>query len=224
MTDERETITRREERKQRTRERLLDAGRTLFAERGFDHTTIDDIAAAAHVSRGTFFNYFENKDAVLAALHRVHMDKLPGIIDDLLARDLTTAERIHSLFDDVVEAAVTLEQYFRATTRELDRDLATPEISAARTERFIVAFGRVLEAGIPRGEVRSDYPLRFLSQMVTAVYVTTIRYWRQNTVFDMELEFHRAAQFIAEAVAPPGAGNPSGPNGGRSGPDGGSEG
>ncbi|QCQ92831.1 TetR/AcrR family transcriptional regulator [Rhodococcus sp. SGAir0479] len=220
MTDGREISTRREERKRMTRERLLDASRALFAENGFDQTTIDDIVTAARVSRGTFFNYFENKDAVLAALHRTHMDKLPGIIDDLLARDLTTAERIHSLFDDVVEAAVTLERYFRATTRELDRDLATPAQSAARTERFIVAFGRILEAGIPRGEVRRDYSLRFLSQMVTAVYVTTIRYWRQDTVRDMNVEFERAARFIAEAVAPPETGNPSGPMGGRFGPDG----
>lgn len=202
MMDDREIITRREERKRQTRGRLIEAGRALFTQQGFDRTTIDDIAVAAHVSRGTFFNYFDSKDAVLSALHQGHMDKLPGIIDDLLARDLTTAERIHSLFNDVVEAAVTLEQYFRATTRELDRDLATPAISSARTERFIVAFGRILEAGIDKGEVRKDYPLRFLSQMVTAVYVTTIRYWRQDTVFDMELEFARAAAFIAEAVAP----------------------
>lgn len=202
MMDDREIVTRREERKRQTRGRLVEAGRTLFTQQGFDRTTIDDIATAAHVSRGTFFNYFDSKDGVLSALHQGHMDKLPGIIDDLLAQDLTTAERIHSLFYDVVEAAVTLEQYFRATTRELDRDLATPAISAARTERFIVAFGRVLEAGIARGEVRQDYPVRFLSQMVTAVYVSTIRFWRQETVFDMELEFARAAEFIAEAVAP----------------------
>ncbi|WFR73194.1 TetR family transcriptional regulator [Prescottella defluvii] len=86
MTDEREIITRREERKQRTRERLVEAARTLFSERGFDQTTIDDIAAAAHVSRGTFFNYFENKDAVLAALHGGHMDKLPGSSTDCSQR------------------------------------------------------------------------------------------------------------------------------------------
>lgn len=202
MTDEREIITRREERKRLTYARLLEAAKTLFSEHGFDQTTIDDIAAAAHVSRGTFFNYFDGKDAVLAGLHQVHMDKLPGIIDDLLARDLTTAERIQSLFNDVVEAAVTLERYFRATTRELDRDLATPALSAARTERFIVAFGRVIEAGVASGEVRPDYPVRFLSQMVTAVYVSTIRFWRQDTVLDMELEFDRAAKFIAEAIAP----------------------
>lgn len=217
-------MTRREERKQQTRERLLDAGRTLFTKHGFDHTTIDDIAATALVSRGTFFNYFDSKDAVLAALHQTHMDKLPGIIDGLLASDLTTAERLRALFDNVVEAAVTLEPYFKATHRELDRDLATPALSAERNERFIVEFERVLEAGIPLGQVRRDYPLRFLSQMVTAVYLTTIRYWRQNTLFDMELEFRRAAQFIAQAVAPHPDGNPSDPKGRRSGPDRGSGG
>ncbi|WP_305093016.1 TetR/AcrR family transcriptional regulator [Prescottella sp. R16] len=208
MTDDRDSTVRREERKQRTRERLLDAARKLFSEHGYDTTTIDDIAVAAHVSRGTFFNYFDGKDAVLAALHQVHMTKLPGIVDDLLARPITTAERITSLFDDVVEAAVTLEKYFRATTRELDRDLATPTLSAARTERFIVQFQRILEAGIPRGEVRQDYPLRFLAQMVTAVYVSTIRFWRQETVSDMREEFDRAAAFITESVA---VQRPSGP-------------
>ncbi|MFM1722912.1 TetR/AcrR family transcriptional regulator [Rhodococcus sp. PAM 2766] len=211
MGESREIVTRREQRRQQTFERLLQAAREQFSERGFDNTTIDDIVGTAHVSRGTFFNYFDSKDAVLAALHQVHMDKLPGIIDGLLARDLTTDERIRSLFNDVVEAAVTLEKYFRATTRELDRDLATPAISAARTERFLVAFGRILEAGVDCGEVRRDYPLSFLSQMVTAVYITTIRYWRENTVTDMELEFVRAATFIAEAIAPREVGSPSDP-------------
>jgi AcrR family transcriptional regulator len=50
------------------RESLLDAARTVFAERGYHRTTIKDIAAQAGVADGTVYNYFENKDALLSAL------------------------------------------------------------------------------------------------------------------------------------------------------------
>ena len=57
------------ERKQRaTRERLLAVAQTLFAQRGYDGTTMDDIAADADVSRATAFNYFPRKEQLLLAL------------------------------------------------------------------------------------------------------------------------------------------------------------
>ena len=48
---------------------LAQSATRLFAERGFDDTTLDDVAAAAGVSRRTLFNYFKNKeDLALSAL------------------------------------------------------------------------------------------------------------------------------------------------------------
>src|ERR1700674_3536142 len=57
---------RRERRRVETRERIYRAALTLFAERGYLETTVEDITDAADVGKGTFFNYFPTKEHVLA--------------------------------------------------------------------------------------------------------------------------------------------------------------
>jgi len=196
------TLGRRELNKQQTRGRLLDAARVLFAAGGVVGTTVEEIADQAGVSRATFFNYFRSKDELLGALHAGNVDSLAATIDDLLAEDLTTEERILGLFADFVQATEELPGFLRAMTGELDRDLATPEVSAVRTERFNDEILRILTPGLERGEVRTDYPPLFLAQMVAAIYVSTIRYWRQDPDYDLADGFGKAARYVAESLKP----------------------
>jgi len=74
-------------RKARTRARLLDAARGLFARQGVDATRIGEITEAADVGAGSFYNHFTDKDAIVEAV-LLDLATTQGDRVDALTRDL----------------------------------------------------------------------------------------------------------------------------------------
>ena len=66
-----------------TRARLLDAAIEVLAERGYHAVRVDDIVQRADVSHGTFYLYFDNKDAMVVALAERCADELGGLVAGL---------------------------------------------------------------------------------------------------------------------------------------------
>lgn len=70
----------REQKRRLTFQRIADAGMKSFLAKGYQETTIDEIAAAAGISRRTFFYYFKSKDDIILAHQRRYMDALRASI------------------------------------------------------------------------------------------------------------------------------------------------
>lgn len=73
-------VSLREKHATETRERILEVAMALFAERGFDATTTDEIAEGADVSPRTFFRYFPSKEALLFHDLECHLGELNDLI------------------------------------------------------------------------------------------------------------------------------------------------
>lgn len=93
----------RERKKQATRAALSQAALRLAVDRGFDHVTVEDIAAAVDVSPRTFNNYFRSKQEAICALGITRAERLGAALDARpVEEDLWDAitEAVLAHFDD----------------------------------------------------------------------------------------------------------------------------
>jgi AcrR family transcriptional regulator len=76
-----QALSRRERKKLETRQGLLEAALALFRENGYDETTVEEITDRADVAKGTFFNYFPSKEALLSELTVWQFSQLRDTLD-----------------------------------------------------------------------------------------------------------------------------------------------
>ncbi|MGW6424929.1 TetR/AcrR family transcriptional regulator [Nocardia sp. NPDC055053] len=95
---------RRQERGRRRIEEILRAAAAVFAERGYEGTTTNAVAAAAGISPGSLYQYFRNKDEIAAALAEFYRGQLEslgaGVPDESAGLD------IDALLDGVLDTLV----------------------------------------------------------------------------------------------------------------------
>ncbi|CQA00077.1 Probable transcriptional regulator%2C TetR [Mycobacteroides abscessus] len=64
-----------------TRSAIVEAARMLFVERGFDDTSVDDIAEVAQVSKGAIYHHFKDKQEIFVDVYR---DATKGVIENVV--------------------------------------------------------------------------------------------------------------------------------------------
>ena len=168
------TTDARTRRKQETRSRLRQAAMTMFRERGYDATTVGQIAAAAGVSHMTFFRYFGSKEEVVFA-----SEHKSAVVDHLLARpaDEPPAEKICNA---LIAGLSALGHEERRDLLERTRLVfATPALHARYLQqhpddqRMIVKAleGESTSAGAP------GMTLWVLTSACLAAVATAVRFW-----------------------------------------------
>lgn len=78
----------------RTREKLIDVARHLFARKGIENTTMVDIANASDKGRRTIYTYFKNKDAIYEAVVERESERIVERMREVYALDLNPVEKL----------------------------------------------------------------------------------------------------------------------------------
>lgn len=140
-------------------QRLLSVATRLFAQKGFDRTSVQEIVETAGVTKGAMYHYFDSKDDLLheiyARLLRVQAERL----EKFAVLEAPVAERLHGAAADVV--ATTIENLDDATIFFRSMHQLDPEKQrAVRAERrrYHERFRSLIEEGCRSGDFRTDIP------------------------------------------------------------------
>ena len=81
----------------KTRQKLVDVARQLFAKNGIENTTMYDIAVASGKGRRTLYTYFKNKDEVYYAVIESELDRLSDKLDEVASKKISPQDKIIEL-------------------------------------------------------------------------------------------------------------------------------
>jgi AcrR family transcriptional regulator len=208
---EAEAPTRRARNRAQQRQRILDAAFALFAERGFEDVTVEDVARAAGVARATVFNHFSSKQGLVEAITVGVLRAYEAMLEAALADDRTPVPRLlRALFDGMGAGIESARRFQRGVFREIARlqlgfDEGGPAdcVNAANHERLVKLFRR----GQERGEIRREHAPEALAAALSHLANGTITRWLFEDTSDSLRERLRGA---IDALLAPVAAEPRG--------------
>lgn len=81
----------------KTRQRLIDVARQLFAKQGFANTTMNDIAVASGKGRRTLYTYFNSKEEIFSTVIESELERLSDKLDEVASRNISPLDKVIEL-------------------------------------------------------------------------------------------------------------------------------
>ncbi|GAB3206771.1 TetR/AcrR family transcriptional regulator [Marinactinospora thermotolerans] len=140
-------------------DRLLSVATRLFAERGFERTSVQELVDAAGVTKGAMYHYFSSKDDLLYAIYQRVLAMQTRRLNEFAQAGGPVEERLRAAAADVVHTTVDNLDDTVIFFRSLHM-LSPDRQSAVRKERrrYHECFRAMIEEGARAGVFRSDVP------------------------------------------------------------------
>ncbi len=192
-------LGRRERNKRLAKQRLYDSALELFNERGYENTTIEDIAERADVARGTFFNHFRRKEDLITMWGEKRREYLT---EEIIAPHPGTT--MVAELENVMAALGKMNEseWTRSTTMLLAWVKAGRPVLEEPHAAYM--FARIIEKGLGRGEVTDGVDPQRVGNLLRDAYLGTLYRWThfESPPAPLADELINVLHLILEGVLP----------------------
>lgn len=182
----------------KTRERLLDVARQLFASNGVERITMNDIATASDKGRRTIYTYFKNKKEIYEAVIERESEAIIMKLRDVVTSDFEPEEKLRrflnarfDIVDETIKASATsqLISYITLDYKRLER---IRELAVAKEQELI---NTMIDEGIRKGAFDPKQ-----CELLPGVYQMIFQGYDFSHLRGIFLQFHMTAKEIRHSV------------------------
>jgi AcrR family transcriptional regulator len=157
---------RAEAQRERRREEILRAASTLFSQKGYHATSVADVIAAAGISRGTFYLYFDNKDSLFLDLMEQFIQRIMDVVEVV---DPNGENPTHEIYENVRRVVDVVFDHQDLTVMVLREDFGLNAEVDEKLKRF---YGFVRE--MVEGALHNGVRLGLIREVNQAVVATAL--------------------------------------------------
>lgn len=201
------THRRRERERDARRQLILNTAKTVFAERGFLNTTVEEIAGRAELAVGTLYRYFKSKEEMYVSLLFAAMDIFYTRIEAIRASGAPPDAQLRAVWDFFREFYQSQPEYYRAFMflhNEGLRGMISPEVMTQinrQSGRNFRQVAQIVQAGVDAGlyrpvDTRGVVDVMWSLLMGLAQLVETRRNLGVTSGCPLETLHHEAFQWI----------------------------
>ena len=173
---------RKEREKQQRKEEIIQAAEQVFISKGFEHSTMDDIAAKAELSKGTLYLYFKSKEDLHMAVARRAIVLLSSITLKVSEQAGNAIEKLQRMawaciefsksHPDHMKAIMTLEEMEPGSISYTPSDVQ----NLIYNESTVGTVIQVVEQGVAEKLIRSDIPVVLVAHTLWMTVLSVIRF------------------------------------------------
>jgi len=192
----------KEKGKERKREQILKAAIKSFAERGFDKTTVEDIALNANVATGTYYNYFKSKEDVLLYFLDRETERS---IDAIQKIAYTMTDFFHQLQESF---SILLSHVFQ--NKEFGRILMSKRVMLMGAKdnqierKLLEGVSMFVDLAKQRNMIKSHVDTKRIAEIMSSITTTYIIYWLNGTIASRKeciTRIGEALQLVYDGIA-----------------------
>jgi AcrR family transcriptional regulator len=188
------------------RERILKAALALFLRRGFDATTMDEVAARAQIAKGTLYLHFNDKADLYVSLLEQKVDALNQALSGIAASDATAGVKLETIIRRNLEFIVheySGAEFFHDTqvghnpeVLKLIKTRITPKL-----EKLLKVIAGVVKQGVAAREFRKVDPFTVAVRVFGLVNVNVVRRALDPEPMDSAKEAAALRDFVFHGIS-----------------------